>query len=278
MTTLVATLDGVLRPVVLPLLRADDLGVLRGDGVFETILVVDDEPRDLDEHLARLQRSAAAIHLTVPGPEQWRPAIDAVLAGWAGEREMVLRLVATRGPEEGDEPTCYALGSDPSPAVVAQRAGVRVLLLQRGISRADLVAAPYLLAGAKTLSYAANMAAIRYAVARDADDVIFTEPDGTLLEGPTSTVVVARGRSLLTPRAEGILAGTTAARLFGQAQTAGWQTGTQALTAADLAEADGAYLTSSVRLLAPITMVDGEDRENDPDTTQLLSQLLQVPQ
>ncbi len=32
----------------------DDLGVLRGEGVFETTLVVDGEPRDLDDHLARL--------------------------------------------------------------------------------------------------------------------------------------------------------------------------------------------------------------------------------
>ena len=80
---------------------------------------------------------------------------------------------------------------------------MRVLLLDRGFSAAEAEAAPWLLAGAKTLSYGVNMAALRYAAEHDADDVIFVGSDGAVLEAPTASVVVARGRTLLTPPSAG---------------------------------------------------------------------------
>ncbi len=47
-------------------IKVDDLGLLRGDGVFETILVVDGKPRELRPHLERLARSAAMLDLPEP--------------------------------------------------------------------------------------------------------------------------------------------------------------------------------------------------------------------
>ena len=118
-----------------------------------------------------------------------------------------------------------------SSAAVAQRtAGVRTLLLDRGLSGPQVAAAPWLLAGAKTLSYAINMAALRYAVAHDADDVIFVGSDGAILEAPTATVVVANGRALLTPPLDGVLDGITVVRLIRAAQAAGWETAYRRLT------------------------------------------------
>ena len=67
--------------------------------------------------------------------------------------------------------------------------GVRVLLLDRGFEGGEIADLPWLLPGAKSLSYGINMAAKRYAVANGADDVIFRAPSGKLLEGPTSSVV-----------------------------------------------------------------------------------------
>lgn len=274
---IVSRLDGVLVPPTLGLLRPDDLGVLRGDGVFETTLAVGGSPRDLDEHLARMQTSARMIDLALPKPDDWRPAIRRVLSGWTGGAEMVLRLIATRGPEDGGEPTCYVIGSALAQATAAGRAGIRVLLLERGFHGVDVAAKPWLLVGAKTLSYAVNMAAGRYARSHGADDVIFTDTDGTVLEGPTSTVFVAKGRSLTTPPREGILDGITGRRLLRVAEAAGWSTAVRPLTVDELRSADALYLTSSTRILAPVVAIDGAPRAHPTDVTAELARLMQIP-
>jgi 4-amino-4-deoxychorismate lyase len=269
---LVGLLDGRLVPADQPLLRPDDAGVVRGDGVFETTLVVDGQPRDLDEHLARLDRSAAMTDLELPPAADWRKGIAAVLGGWTGA-DMVLRLIATRGPESG-RPTCYVTGAPVSPTAIAQRtAGVRVLLLDRGFTGSAAVASPWLLAGAKTLSYSINMAALRYAAGHDADDVIFVGADGTVLEAPTATVVVARDRTLTTPPEQGVLAGITVERLFAAARAAGWSTDRRPLLPEDLHSADGVWLASSVRLLAPVVSIDGSALPAAVGTAELLGLL-----
>ena len=88
------------------------------------------------------------------------------------------------------------------------------------VARHRCRAMPWLLAGAKTLSYAVNMAALRHAARQGAGDVIFVSSDGYMLEGPRSTVVIAtdrrrRQRCLLTPPPwYPILRGTTQQALF----------------------------------------------------------------
>ena len=274
---LVARLDGILVPPTLPFLRPDDLGVLRGDGVFEATLVVDGVPRDLDDHLARLRLSARQVDLTLPPPEAWQKGIDAVLAGWGGGPQMVLRLICTRGIEAGGEPTAYVIGSAVAESSVRQRVeGVRVLVLDRGFTGPQIATEPWLLPGSKTLSYAINMAAYRFARTQGADDVIYTGSDGFVLEAPTSTVVLVRGRTLITPLRSGILDGITARRLFAAAQAAGWSTSEESVRPGDLHSVDGLFLTSSIRVLTPVVAVDGAERQNG-DLTAELGSLLQVP-
>lgn len=269
-------MDGSLHPPQEPLLRADDLGVLRGEGVFETTLVVDGIARDLNEHLARLGVSADLIGMTVPGPDPWRRGIEAVIGGWSGGPQMVARLVASRGPE-AEPPVCYVMGTELSPVSLRQRTdGIRVLLLDRGFTAAGAESAPWLLAGAKTLSYGINMAALRWAAAHHADDAIFVGSDGAVLEAPTASVVIARDRTLLTPPVRGILAGITVRRLFREAALAGWKTDTETLRVADLQTADGVWLASSARLLAPVISIDGAGR-SEVGLTEELHALLDVP-
>lgn len=274
--TLIALLDGTLIPAEAPLLRGDDVGVLRGDGVFEATLVVGGRPRDLSEHLARLAVSASMVELELPGPDAWRAGIAAVVGAWRGGREMALRLTATRGPESGEGPTCFVSGGALAESSIRQRTGLRVRVLARGIVGREVAAAPWLLAGAKTLSYAVNMAAQRYAKADGADDVIFVGTDGAVLEGPTSSVVVANGRTLVTPPPDGILDGITVRRLFGAAEAAGYAIKVDRLTPGDLADADGLWLASSVRLLAPVVAIDGAARPIGPQHAEL-GRLLQMP-
>jgi 4-amino-4-deoxychorismate lyase len=255
-----AMLDGTLVDPEQPWIRVDDLGLLRGDGVFETVLVVDGQPRELGPHLDRLARSAELMDLPVPDRSAWEHCVEAVLGAWRGDAEMALRLVYTRGVEGGDgTPTGYAFGFPIADKVLRNRAtGVAAVTLDRGFHPDVVARAPWLLLGAKTLSYAVNMAAIRHAEARGAQEAIFLAADGSVLEGPTSTVVVADGNTLRTPPPSlGILPGTTQAALFRAAEKAGWSTKTEPLRLADLLSADGLYLASSVRKVTRVHTLDG---------------------
>lgn len=109
-----AFLDGTLGDPAQPYVRVDNTGVLRGDGVFETVLVVDGKPRELGPHLDRLARSAALLDLPEPDLEAWERAVQTVIDNWRGPSEIAVKLVYTRGAE-GDpdvEPLCYALGME----------------------------------------------------------------------------------------------------------------------------------------------------------------------
>lgn len=258
----VALLDGTVTDPEAPLLRADDLGVQRGDGIFETLLVVERRPRELGPHLDRLERSARLMEMRLPGREDWERAAQAVIDQWpwADEPEMALKLVCTRGVDGGDgTPTGFVMGSSLEAGLKRKRAeGISVVTLERGYEPGLMERAPWLLLSAKTLSYAMNMAALREAGARGADEVIFTANDGSVLEGPTSTVVIAHGRTLTTtPPSSGILPGTTQGALFRAAEQSGWQTRVEPLPTEALFEADGVWLASSVRLVTQVHAIDG---------------------
>ncbi|BBZ00059.1 4-amino-4-deoxychorismate lyase [Mycolicibacterium fallax] len=260
----VVTLDGVVHDPDAPLLCADDLAAVRGDGVFETLLVRGGRARVVDAHLTRLAASAAMLDLPVPDPQAWRRAIDAAAAAWGPGAEGALRLVYTRGRESGSAPTAYVTVSPLAARIAAARAdGISAVLLDRGLDSGARSRLPWLLAGAKTLSYAVNMAALRHAAGVGADDVVFVSSDGLVLEGPRSTVVIAvagdDGRPcLLTPPPwYPILRGTTAAALFTAARDAGYDCDYRALRPADLFAAQGVWLLSSITLGARVHTLDG---------------------
>ena len=125
------------------------------------------------------------------------------------------------------------------------------------------------------------MAVLRYAKKQGADDVIFVTDDRRILEGATSSVIVARVnngvKTLLTPEPNhGILPGTTQGAIFKAAQKNGWALGFGPLYPQDLYEADGVWLASSVRLLAPVTHLNGNPlRHNEEFTAELLDYLAQ---
>lgn len=284
-----ALLDGTLVGPDRPLLRADDLGVLRGDGVFETVLVVNGRPRKLAAHLERLARSAAMLDLPAPDPADWQRCVAAACAAWEWPDEMALKLVLTRGPGGGMDPegegfggsgpaavTGYAFGARvPEITLRQRREGVAVLTLDRGYPAGLGERAPWLLIGAKSLSYATNMAAIRYAQAHGADDAVYVSTDGWVLEAPTASVIVASGRDLRTPPVgAGLLPGTTQRQLFRAVEAAGWTAKTEPLRVSDLLAADGVWLLSSIRQLAAVHTIDGTPRPVPPELDAELRGLL----
>jgi 4-amino-4-deoxychorismate lyase len=278
-------------PADTPILRADDLGVLRGDGVFETMHVRGGRPWLLDEHLARMSRSATRLELALPPAADLAALIGEICAQWPATQEGGLRLVCTRGVEggeargvsapdpavarEGDTAgavTVFAtLGPVGEATVRARREGIAVTTANVGYDAGVRDATPWLLGGAKTLSYAVNMAALRWAAAHGADDMLWVSSDGWALEAPTASLVWLDGDRLCTVPTErtGILPGCTARRLLDNAATLGLTATERMIRPADLVRTDGAWLTSSVRGVAWIRTLDGTPLAGSGRTARL---------
>jgi 4-amino-4-deoxychorismate lyase len=270
-TGVIVTLDGEVHSPEAPLLHADDLAAVRGDGVFETLLVRDGRACLIEPHLQRLTQSAALTDLPRPDLLRWRSAIEVATREWcAGNAdEGAMRLIYSRGREGGSVPTAYVMVNPvPERVTAVRRGGLAAITLDRGLPATGVDAMPWLLAGAKTLSYAINMAALRHAARQDAGDVIFVSTDGFILEGPRSTVVIATASEtpcLLTPPPwYPILRGTTQQALFEVARDKGYDCDYRALRVADLVDAQGVWLISSMTLAARVHTLDGRPLRSAP--------------
>ncbi|MEH0931965.1 aminotransferase class IV [Micromonospora sp. CPCC 205558] len=255
-----------------PVLRGDDLGVLRGDGLFESMHLREGRPWLRDEHLARMTTAAATVELDLPAADALVDLLDTVRAGWPTQLEGALRLVCTRGSEAGGPPTVYAtLTEVPASSRGARRTGITVAILPLGVPADARTGLDWLPAGIKSTSYAVNSAARRWAHRAGVDDVLWVSSDGYALEGPIANVVWLTGDTLCTvPAAKtGILPGTTVAWLLAHADELGLSAAERMVTPAELHDADGVWFSSSVRGLVEVRMLDGVRRDHCPRTPAL---------
>ena len=248
---LAVTGRGLVDPDV-PVLHADDEALLRGRAAVETLRVYGGRPVRLEAHRDRLDASSARIGLAPLPHGELTALADAVLAA-AGQSDVVLRFLWTAG-REGGSPVGLALVSTiPAWIEDARTTGIRLVSLLG--ARAEV---PWLLGGVKSTSYAVNMAAEAEAKRRGTDDAVFVDHDGVVLEGPVSNIWWRRGTTLLTPSLGlGILAGVTRAVLLELAPQLGYELEEGTFTLADLAAADEAFTSSSVREVLPVSEVDG---------------------
>jgi branched-chain amino acid aminotransferase len=225
-----------------------DHALLTGDGVFETLKVEGGAPFAVRRHLERLARSADGLALDAPPPQTVRDALTAVIEA-NGLDEGVARITLTGGPAP--------LGSDRGSA------GPTLIVAcgpPRGWGPAAAVAvAPWprnersALAGLKTVSYAENVIALRFARENGAEEAIFGNLEGRLCEGTGTNIFVSAGGRLLTPPlASGCLAGVTRDLLLELEVVE-----EEDLPLSALADAEEGFLTSSTRDVQPISAVDG---------------------
>ena len=225
-----------------------DHALLTGDGVFETLKVTDGVPFALRRHLARLRRSAQGLFLPSPDDDGVRKAVDEVVAA-NDVADGVVRITLTGGPaplgsERGREGPTLIVATGP-PRGWGSTAAVAIAPWPRN-ERGPV-------AGLKTVSYAENVVALRWARDRGAEEAIFSNLAGRLCEGTGTNVFVAvDGRMLTPPLAAGCLAGVTRQLLLelGVADEGD-------LTEEELRAAPEAFLTSSTRDVHPISAVDG---------------------
>ena len=90
-----------------PALSVGELSTQRGDGIFESIGVVDGHAQETEAHLERLAHSAQICDLPAPNLEQWRQAVAVAAQHSPSEGEGVIKLILSRGVEHGPAPTAW---------------------------------------------------------------------------------------------------------------------------------------------------------------------------
>jgi branched-chain amino acid aminotransferase len=238
-----------------PAIAPRDRGLTLGDGVFETLPVYRGRVFRLDRHLDRLRRGLAALQI----PE--RPE----LRGWvleaarraAGEPASI-RLTVTRGPgaagvappAEATPTVVVTLTSLPAFSDDVYRAGLSAEIASgRRNARA-------MTAGLKTLAYADAVAALIEARRAGADEALFLDTDDHCSEATSSNLFVWTGGELVTPPVScGALPGITRAAVLEVASRLAIPASERVCDVPALLGAGEAFLTSSLRGIAPLVRV-----------------------
>lgn len=182
-----------------PMIAATNRGLLAGQGVFETLKVVNGRPQLVHRHLDRLMRSC---HLL-----DW-PMLDAAAIA-TGIRSLIQVNAATTG-EYRLRVTCTQEDSSEITVLI----GMSVLNPWPATTSCTLV--PWArnessaLTGIKTTSYFENIFAMNWAQARGYSGGLFANSRGNLCEGATSNIFVVIDGEVATPTlASGVLPGIT---------------------------------------------------------------------
>jgi branched-chain amino acid aminotransferase len=257
----IVILNGQVTPAEAAAISVYDRGFLYGDSVFETIRTYGGKPFALEEHLARLERSAERVFIPLPVPR-------ATLAGeveqglaLARNDESFVRIMLTRGtgplgldPDLAENPNRIVLVEPfvPPPREAYEK-GIDAILVHAARATDATPAA-----GAKIANYLTSLLAIREARRKNAVEAIIVDARGAVLEGTTSNVFLVKNDELVTPPEHaGILAGITRAYVLRAAADVGLKTALRDVPETELFDADELFISSTLREILPVVHLDG---------------------
>jgi branched-chain amino acid aminotransferase len=255
-----AYVDGVVTDLDQARIPVTDRGLRYGEGVFEVLRTVAGRPLLLERHLARLGHGCLAIGLPAPDLARLRAAVDATLDGFVGEAR--LRVTITGGDGAALAAPARArllVVAEPLRPAVDPDAGV-VLVSSDRPTLAPASLDPQL----KALAYLDRLLAHRGARAVGADDAIRCDVDGLVAECATASLLLVDGARLLIPASRGALPGVTAGLLAELLQAAGVVVVRRPVRPDELTRIDGALITSAVRGVVAVDMIDGRRLTRPP--------------
>lgn len=237
----------------------EDRGFQFADGIYEFIRVYEGIPFGLEEHLERLERSAAGILLPPPGTRRARAQLLLDLIEQSGIREAGIYGQLTRGASrrshvfpdtESVPPTeLWYIRAARQPAPEMYEHGVGVILHpDERWAHCNL----------KTIALLPNCLAKERARRAGCLEAIFHTPDGFIHEGAAANVWCLRDGVLCTPPLSSrVLPGITRLMLLRACAEAGIACCEDPIRKADFLAADEAFVTSTTMELMPVTRVDG---------------------
>ena len=237
-----------------------DHGLLYGDGVFEGIRITQGRIFRLNDHIARLARSAQAIGLALPYSRTEIAAIVTTTARAHGAPEAYVRLLVTRGagalgidPLTCEQPDliCIVATLDMFPAEKRLH-GIDVMVSARRRPSVDALDPQV-----KSLNYLNNVLAKREARLSGFDDAILLNHTGHVAEASGANLFAVVGDCLVTPpTSDGALPGMTRDALLALAPAIGIAVGERSLTLYDLLDASEVFLSGSGAGLVCVSRID----------------------
>jgi branched-subunit amino acid aminotransferase/4-amino-4-deoxychorismate lyase len=217
-----------------PLSLPFSLSFIRGDGLFETILGLDEKIIAWQRHYERLAKSAEKLLIAIPAKIDIEVGINQLLNGVIGKSRIRVAALA-----DGNWMVVVEAveNSDKLPSLIKMN---------------QVINSNSPLSGVKSISYGQSMLAVRTAQARGYSDGVYLNQNGDVVETGSANIIILKDGKFITPAIEtGCLPGITRQILIKDfAVTEGLFTWDQLL------ESDGVFLCSSIRLLTPVSKVE----------------------
>jgi len=240
-----------------------DHGFLYGDGIYETVRSYGSRIFMLDQHLARLRRSAVAIGLKIPD-RNWPTLLHESMErnGVGNERtDAYIRITISRGsgdigldPALCPHPTIVIITKPLKPPSAEQyQEGVSLIVAK---TRRNLPSAldPQI----KATNFLNNILAKREALAVGAFDSVLLNWESHLTECTVSNLFFVRTNRLCTPALScGILDGITRGIILTLARQEQIPIEEGKFTNKDLSQADECFLSNTTMEVMPATILDG---------------------
>jgi len=237
-----------------------DRGFLYGDSIFETLRTYGGKLFALEEHMQRLESSAAKIQMDLPLAREALADETAKAVAEAGNDESYARVMLSRGtgplgldPTHAQSPTRVIIVeplTPPSDRIYLEGIDTICVHTVRASDGAE---------NAKLGNYLASLLALKKAKERGADEALVVDREGRVVEGTTFNIFALRGGRLITPPDDaGILLGITRREVLAAAQDLGMSVDYAALLPEELRGCDEVFITSSIREVVPIRSIDGK--------------------
>ena len=256
-THTVVWVDGERLPSEGAHISARDRGLTLADGVFETMRAHNGKVFRLEQHLTRIE--GALRVLAIPAPAELRDWVGTAIRG-AHAPDASVRLTVTRGVGPGG----VTVPADPVPSVivtVAPPPAFGAAIYESGLTAQTASGRRNehsMTAGLKTLSYTDSVAAMIEARRDGADEALFLDTEGHCSEASASNFfAVIDGQIRTPPTACAALPGITRAAVIELATGMGLKVDERPLDPATLKFSTEAFLTSSLRGIAPLVQLDG---------------------
>lgn len=232
-----------------------DRSFLYGDGLFETMSVVNGKPFRWWEHMERLRKGGDFLGIKIPFGCKTLEKFAAELIAQNQMPSALLRLTVSRGvglrgysPKGANQP-CLVMTLHPAPpATTMWKLHTASVRLPAGEQLAHF----------KTANKLAQVLARAEADAVGADEALLCNTEGFVVEGASSNLFWVEGETICTPPlASGILAGVTRAVTLELCQQLGLAQAERQITPAGLRAAAGVFLTLSSLGVVGASHLDG---------------------